>query len=74
MGSNMRSCNGSFGSDNGSMYDSDGSLKSQGSGPSVGSSFAETASTCSSFTEEITGTVEYKNGRARGLAFGDSLY
>ncbi|KAF5871385.1 putative c2h2 transcription factor protein [Botrytis fragariae] len=87
--SNMRSCHGLMGVDATSpfssdvtMYDSDASLRSHTSGSmSVHSSYGSvssdgTASTCSSFSDEITGDYkDHRGGNSRGgLAFGERLY
>ncbi|KAB8291592.1 hypothetical protein EYC80_006392 [Monilinia laxa] len=84
----MRSCHGLMGVDVPSsfnsdvtMYDSDASMRSRASGSmSVDSNFSSattdgTASTCSSFTEEIAGDYKGNHSGVRGgLPFGDRLY
>lgn len=84
----MRSCHGLMGVDGASsfnsdvtMYDSDASMRSRASGSmSVDSNFSSattdgTASTCSSFTEEIAGDYKGNHSGVRGgLSFGDRLY
>lgn len=87
--SNMRSCHGLMGVDATSpfssdvtMYDSDASLRSHTSGSiSAHSSFGSvssdgTSSSCSSFSDEITGDYkDHRGGNSRGgLAFGERLY
>lgn len=64
------------------MYDSDASLRSHTSGSiSAHSSFGSvssdgTSSSCSSFSDEITGDYkDHRGGNSRGgLAFGERLY
>ncbi|KAF7865961.1 hypothetical protein EAF04_006124 [Stromatinia cepivora] len=78
--SNMRSCHGLMDVDGASsfndvtMYDSDAGMSVNSSFSSVTTDSA--ASTCSSFSDEITGGYkDHHGGNVRGgLAFGDRLY